>query len=79
MADLHSIDASRLPKDIEDNFRRARAEAVEKKANAVVVIVVSDNEPLISYKVFSYGVRNSHVIGYLELAKNQIYENMSRG
>ena len=79
MTNLTSIEGPRLPKHIEDTFKDARAEALEENATSVVILVVSDRDSKISYKTFSWGIRSSHVLGYLELARQQIYEAMHHG
>ena len=79
MTNLSSIEGSRLPKHIEDTFKDARAEALENKATSVIIVVISDIDEVVRYRTFSWGIRNSQVLGYLEIARHQVYEGMLNG
>ena len=79
MTNLTSIEGPRLPKHIEDTFKDARAEALENKATSVIIVVISDVDEVVRCRTFSWGIRNSHALGYLELARHQVYESMLNG
>ena len=79
MTNLTSIEGPRLPKHIEDTFKDARAEALENNATGAIIVIIADDGSKVSYKTFSWGIRNSHALGYLELARHQVYESMLNG
>lgn len=79
MVEIVPISSSKLDDAVEDTFRTARQDALESDATAVIILVIRDFENTISYNTHNQGVRNSQALGYLELAKQQIYGRMDAG
>lgn len=79
MVEIVQISTSKLNDAVEDTFRTARQDALESGATAVIIMVIRDSENTISYNTHNQGVRNSQALGYLELAKQQIYSRMDVG
>lgn len=79
MVEIVPIGSSKLDDAVEDTFRTARQDALESGATAVIIVVIRDSENTISYNTHNQGVRNSQALGYLELAKQQVYSRMGAG
>jgi len=76
MADLVKLKGPKLDDNVENTFRVARQNALNMKATGVIIMVIHDEEQSIVYNVYAQGLKNSQVIGYMELGKSQVYERM---
>lgn len=76
MADLVKLKGPKLDDNVENTFRVARQNALNMKATGVIIMVIHDGDESIFYNVHAQGLKNSQVIGYMELGKSQVYERM---
>ena len=76
MVDLVKLKGPKLDDNVENTFRVARQNALNMKATGVIIMVIHDEDQSIVYNVHAQGLKNSQVIGYMELGKSQVYERM---